>query len=231
VAEAAFGVTYDGPALVNLYEIVVAGGAGMGGLLWLIKTIRRRKVVREERAPDPGRVRLTLDDGTTIDVPTETAVLYRRSEVRRTVRQVVAPLENEGVESVEFYRASETSLRIERADLSAFDVVTEAEPLGEDTLTMHVAIASVAFKERNKWRITDGAGGTYWATMEDAAFLARVDRGEEAFRKGDMLRCRIRISQSRDEEGLHTEYTILEVLDHLPRAVQMELDDSDDAPA
>jgi hypothetical protein len=58
----------------------------------------------------------------------------------------------------------------------------------------------------------------------DEQFLRRVEDGVEVFRKGDMLRCRIRIIQSQALDGLHTEYQVVEVLDHIPRAIQMRLD-------
>lgn len=208
-------------AIINLKELIVGSGIG---LFWIIKKLRGRRVVDEQPAPEPGHTRITLDDGTTIDVPAGTAALYRSTQARQHARQVVAPLERDGVDIVEFREARDVTIRIETDDLPAFDPpAAEAEPLGEDELTMVVSIAAVAFKEKNKWRVSDGMG-TVWATMEDEEFLSRVDRGLEAFRKGDMLRCRVRMTQSRDDEGLHTEFTILEVLEHIPRAQQMELE-------
>ncbi len=70
---------------------------------------------------------------------------------------------------------------------------------------------------------TDGQQ-TFYAAIEDVDFLHRVDSGLEAFRKGDMLRCRMRVVQSHRANGLHTEYTVVEVIDHIPRHTQLALE-------
>jgi hypothetical protein len=61
--------------------------------------------------------------------------------------------------------------------------------------------------------------------MEDEAFLERVSTGAESFRKGDMLRCRLRLLQTRRPDGLYTERHVLRVLAHLPGGVQTSLYD------
>jgi hypothetical protein len=64
---------------------------------------------------------------------------------------------------------------------------------------------------------------TFYARIRDDAFLGRVENGHESFTNGDRLRCRIRILQTSDAEGLHTEYEVLEVLEHMPRPERPQL--------
>jgi hypothetical protein len=47
----------------------------------------------------------------------------------------------------------------------------------------------------------------------------------EAFRKGDMLRVRMQVDQTRRGDRLSTERRILEVLEHIPRPEQLRLDE------
>jgi hypothetical protein len=208
-------------ALATLETLVIGGGQGV---LWLIKRLKNRRIVGQEPAPAPGVIRLTLDDQTTVEIPSTVLTMYERVDVRRKARQVVSPLESEGIESVSFQSSGVESLAIEKEDLPAYEVAPgPEEPLLESEQEMVVEIAAVVFTEGNKWRFSDGTH-TFFAAMEDRMFLERVERGDEAFRKGDMLRCRMRIVQSRTASGLQTDYRVVRVLEHLPRATQLTID-------
>lgn len=90
------------------------------------------------------------------------------------------------------------------------------------TSEMALTIVAVTFAEGNKWRLSDGER-TFHATIEDKPFLARVERGEEAFRNGDILVCALRVQQWRTPTGLRTEYSVVNVVDHLPGAMPLRL--------
>jgi len=74
--------------------------------------------------------------------------------------------------------------------------------------------------------VSDGEQ-TFHASIDDERFRARVDVGQEAFRKGDMLRCQIEMIQTQRTSGLHTERRIVKVLEHIPRDIQLSIDDAD----
>lgn len=209
----------EASALTNLTDAVLLAG---GGLFWVIKKIGRRKISSADHTLDPGTIRLTLDDHTTLEVPIETWTLFRNVEIRKYTREVVQPLGREGVDVVKLMSGrSDEDLVIEKADLPAFAVTEVAEePLLEQTQEMYVEIVAVAFIPGNKWRLSLG-DYTFWASVDDEQFLERVQSGEEAFRKGDVLRCLMEMVQTRDVDGLHMEYRVLEVREHLPRAGQM----------
>ena len=86
---------------------------------------------------------------------------------------------------------------------------------------MVLSIASVVFREGNKWRLSDGEN-TFYATIEDEAFLARMRQGSVSFRSGDMLRCRMEVTQVRRGGRLHTERRVLEVLEHIPTEIRSD---------
>ena len=207
-------------AIVNLKELIIGGG----GLFWLIKTLRGRRISSRSDSPrpGPGEVVIVLDDGTELRVPSDTIQLYQSVSIRRKARDVITPLSRDGVDEVRFESDREVTIALGPDDAPAFDVPEEGEAvlLDEETVLV-VAIATAAFVEGNKWRLTEG-DQTYHAAIEDEAFLARIEAGE-AFRKGDMLRCRMRVVQSRREGGLHTERSVIEVLEHIPREIQLPL--------
>jgi hypothetical protein len=209
----------ESSALANLLENVF----GSVGLVALIKRIGSRRVVRADHPPQPGMIRLTLDDQTTLEIPTDAWTLYRTVEVRKHTREIIKPLEREGVKEVRFTATEPAEeVVVEKDDLPAFERIEEAEePLLEAEQEMFLEIVSVAFRRDNKWRFSVGGGEAFWASIEDEVFAERVERGEEAFRKGDLLRCLVEINQTRDAEGLHTTYRVLEVRAHLPRAIQL----------
>jgi hypothetical protein len=210
-------------ALANLFGIV----GGSYGIFALFKRLFGRRITGQEPLPGPGRVRLTLDDGSTLEVQTEALALYLDADIRKKVRKVVEPLERPGVERLDFRRDDEATVEIEEADLPAYEVEGEEEPLGESEAELVLEIASVAFRPGNRWRFTIG-DDTFWAAIEDEGFLERVRLAVESFRNGDMLRCRIRIIQSRRDGHLHAERVITEVLEHIPAEPQLRLDEEDE---
>jgi hypothetical protein len=209
----------DATALVNLKEAIV----GVGGVFAISKWLYGKATKRTEKGPEPGEITLTVDDETRLTVKTEAWELYQNIEVRKRTKQVVEPLTRPGVDAVTFQVEKQVTVRVDESEAKAFELaVGPPEPLGEQELELVLSIVAVAFKGDNKWRFTDGQQ-TFYALIRDEAFLQRVDQGEP-FRSGDMLRCRLRITQARDVEGLHAEYQAIEVIEHIPRPTQLEID-------
>jgi hypothetical protein len=216
-------------ALTNLEGLVIGGGSVGMGLFKFIKFLQKRKVKTAEAADDHDTMRIVLDDETTLEVPVGTLKLYRNKRVREAARDSVAPLRRSGIERVEFQPAvldteGGEAVTVERGDLDAFDSPEEAEDeLLDEERKMVVTLVSVSFSEGNKWRVSDGQL-TFGVTIDDEGFVDRVNRGE-AFRKGDMLRCRMRIVQSTKDGKLHTEYRLTEVIEHIKSGEQLNLED------
>lgn len=212
-------------ALVNLRDLIIGSGIG---LFWLIKRLRGRRIESAQQL-ESGQIRLSLDDETTVEIPAEVWTLHESVSIRKKARQVVEPVNQPGVDRVEFLAGTDVTVTIEKADLPAYEVTEPDEiPLLERETEMVVSIASVVFTEGNKWRFTTG-DSTFYAAIEDEGFAERVEHGE-AFRKGDMLRCRVRFEQSQRNGVLHTEYHVVEVLEHIPRAPQLRLDAAEEPP-
>lgn len=210
---------------------VTAGGqliAYLTALLVLTKGLRGRRIVRQE-TPEPGTTTLVLDNATTINVQTVVVNLYQTDTVRRSARDLVNPLTRQGIDEMRLQASPDAKpVTIRSDELDAFMVPATPETvINEQILEMALTITSVSFAEGNKWRLGDGER-TFWASIEDVDFLSRVERSEEAFRKGDILRCTMRMRQSRGESGLQTEYSVAKVLEHLPagRTIPMPFTDT-----
>ena len=72
---------------------------------------------------------------------------------------------------------------------------------------------SLAFKEGNRWRLTDGQN-TFSVQVNDEDFLRRVDANQVSFAKGDVLICKLRTKQWQVEDGVRSEYELVEVVEH-----------------
>jgi hypothetical protein len=98
----------------------------------------------------------------------------------------------------------------------------EDELIISDEWTAAFSVVALTFKNGNRWRLYDGQN-TMSVTIEDEAFIRRVNDNEIAFAKGDLLVCRVRIDQWRTGDCLRTEYAVLDVLKHRAAARQLAL--------
>ena len=85
-------------------------------------------------------------------------------------------------------------------------------------------LPSLAFRENNKWRLTDGHN-IFSVSMKDEAFQLRVDNNHVAFAKGDVLVCDLRTIQWQVEDGVKSEYEVVRVVSHRPARQLSFLDD------
>jgi hypothetical protein len=206
------------PDVVALGELVTVVGAFFA----LVKQLRGRRIVREEAAETPGTTRLILDNGDVIETPAASKVLYTRSTIRNAAKKVVDPLYQDGIEELRFTVDEQTIVSINADDAEAFTVDLADTPLGSQHLMMGLTLNSVSFVRGNKWKLNDGAN-THWMQIEDEAFMDDVLNDREAFAKGDVLRCRVRMDQWQVEGGLKIEWAVEKVLEHLPAAREMPL--------
>lgn len=223
-------LTARGPtALTNLLGLLIDGSVIGAGIFKFSQLVNNRRIKREEPADDPNRMRVILDDGTMLEAPAGTVRLYRNTSIRRAARDSVAPLKRSGIERLEFRpsQADHDTLTLNRTDAAAFDLPESAdESVIDEERQMVVTLVSLSFSEGNKWRVSDGTN-SFGISIDDEVFVDRVNRGE-AFRKGDMLRCRIRVIQTTQAGQLRSEYRLTEVIDHIKAGQQLDMDDSSD---
>lgn len=221
-------------ALVNLKEIVLGGGASVG-VVELIKWLRGRRiasaepVATEEETLEPGTVRVTVeDDGqTSLEISSEVLRLHGSVTVRTNAREVVKPVERQGVDRFKAISEQKVTVSVGKEDLPAFAAIEppeQEEELQDTERDTTLQIVAIAWNEGNKWRFSEGAvDSSFFATIEDTSFLDSIDKRVEAFRKGDLLKCRLRTRQKRVDDRLEVEYQILEVFEHIELGEQLNI--------
>ena len=197
----------------NALKALLIGGGGLAsGIFALIKWLRGRK-------PQLTKINESLYtfsvDGETYEVPMELLRLYQDAAVRRNIQDMVRPVKEPGIDRFMLRDAGQTIQEVTKSEVEAFDVPEYQDLLLDEERRHAFSIVSLAFKENNKWRLTDGQN-TFSVSMRDDAFQRRVDNNDIAFAKGDVLVCDLRTIQWQVEDGVKSEYEVIKVVTHRP---------------
>lgn len=205
-------------AALNLKELLLGGM----GLIWWIRTHRGRMPDRVEKLS--GNMLRVHYDGESFDVPLQLLRLYQDLAVRHALEKVVhRPLQNPGINLVEFGERKNPAQQVNEAEADAFKAPEIPDKvLVSDTREAAFSIVSLAFKEDNKWRLHDGQNSVS-AIIEDEDFLRRVNQNNIRFAKGDVLVCEIEFVQKQTSKGLVTDNIVKRVKRHIPAPRQLDL--------
>lgn len=211
-----------GAVLAEIQAIVI----GPRGLLQLTRRARNRTIARREPGDEAGTTRVTLEDDEMLEARDHAVELYLDRAARRNANAVVLPLTGTELTTLELASPTVPPMVITTSDTQAFDIPVTAETAPEETeVEMLVDVAAPAFPVNNKWRLSNGTAGSFWATIGDGAFLNRVNAGEP-FRKGDALRCLFKVTRRETTLGPQTEHHVVEVRQHVARGQQLRFDDA-----
>jgi hypothetical protein len=137
-------------------------------------------------------------------------------KVQHVVRQLVRPLDRDGIDSLTIRQDGTVIVTVERSDVGDYGQPDGSTlPLTVNEREQLLNIRTILFSS-DVWQFSDG-GSIFNAKLQDADFLALVNRGEQ-FSKLDLLRCLIREVQTVDDKGLHSSIEVLRVIEHLPHA-------------
>lgn len=217
----------EATAIANATAILTALGVmGKKGLFPLLKWLRNRPITRMESiAPgnSPARQVRIYVGNEFYEVEVDTVDLLRDVAVRKATEQVLAPLDRPGIDTFALGQGSSVNVLVRDTERSSFVAPAPEEMLIiDDVRDMAFSIVSLAFKEDNKWRLSDGSS-TISATISDVEFLHAVNNDLESFSKGDSLVCRVRVRQWQTSNGTRTEYEVIKVTKHLRAARQIAL--------
>lgn len=178
-----------------------AGGAIVQSLNVGIKRLRGTEPSNFEYL-DNGQVKVQWPDNTVdeISLPAWKKLNEMKRPTRRTLRKILAPLgddvdrvevrDGRADESTEQVLTTEPDVVARREDYLSAAVEVDEVDENTDILEVEGQLSSIDFRPGQKWRVQTPLG-TRMATMEDASFLAEVDRGL-ALHKTDNFRLRIR---------------------------------------
>jgi hypothetical protein len=201
---------------------VVAAGLLVGfvtdassGLFALIRW-RKGKTVASESGRDDGTTEVRDTNGNVFIAPNSVINIYNSPPARKLARDVVRPLEDEGINELRIQPiGGGAPLELHDDDVEAFEAVPLDELLADQEVEMYLTVVSPVFKAGNKWRLTNGTQSLP-AAIQDQQFLDEVLSHRRVFGAGDVLRCRVRLRQWRTDTGLglRTEWVVVKVMEH-----------------
>ncbi len=196
---------------------------GSSGLFGLYKFLKNKKPKNASENKD-GKVVLTNEDNKELIVTKELLNIYQDIEVRNAIKEVVKDtFKKDGLTRISF-KTINSEENITREESQYFDIpIDEAEDnIIENEIIAIYSIASLTFKEGNKWVLHDG-NTQINATIKDKIFLQKIENSEIAFAKYDKLKCRVLLRQNINDKLVKNEYIVQEVLEHIQSYKQTSL--------
>lgn len=203
--------------------IGIIGGAGGGTLFALYKFMFGKKskdqTVLETRAADGSVTIQIVGDGNSITVPPEVYRLASDQRVLDAAKKVLAPLEQEGYETLEFQSQDTVIQSFNREEAARIieasgpPIVTKTEREQVSKITTTVRVKKPVWEGNSKWTIVYKRAVD--AKIADEAWLDDYQRGRVVFQPGSRLIVNLEERVPTDEDGLESgpaTYTILKVI-------------------
>ncbi|MBU3595067.1 hypothetical protein ICN10_01480 [Polynucleobacter sp. 86C-FISCH] len=209
----------EASAISNLKSILEALGLiGVpgAGLIGVIKWLRGRKPSSIQTSGDHVIFEVAEEAiSETFEVDLVAGKLYQSRVVRKALASVVKPLERDGIDIFASGKDGSTTEVIRKQEAQWFEVPESDADVVSDSIAENILlqIESIAFKDDNKWRFSDGSG-TFFAEIADPVFIEKINSGAERFGKGDVLVVDLRRVQTITDNGLKMEYSITRIHDH-----------------
>jgi len=168
-------------------------------------------------------INVTNNSGNIIVVHTPSLNLTLDRKAGEAAAQFIgAALSKPGVNQIEISADGAQLVQATTDEAMFYHPIGDEETLTESTSRMGLVIESLSFKDGNKWKMWNGSETLGYA-MEDEDFIGRVNNGE-AFRKGDILTCDVRVTQTKSGTALKLQRMIVKVYDHKTALDQPGLD-------
>lgn len=142
--------------------------------------------------------------------------LLRHKAVREAVALIGEALRSPEIHGLKvFDRASGKLLMRQAPEQTGCLAMVPDEPavLVDEVRTMALALKNPVFRTRKGWVFSDGAQ-ELTASMADPEFVRLIDNGVFHLKGGDILVANVRIRTVQDDQGLHTTFEVLKVVDH-----------------
>ena len=207
-------------SLLNLVEVL-----GLGtGLFALLKKLKGKKpksiIVIDEKT-----VIIKTQAGEEFEILKAAVDLYANPKIRKAVKDSLGPLKEKGIDQFELDLGKNDKVGISKDELAHYEMPDDeefSEIINETEKTQAFTIVSLAFKDDNKWRLSDGAN-TFFVTIHDYKFLEEVNANRIQFAKDDILKVKLKQIQWHTVSGLKTEYEVEQVLQHIKAQPQLKL--------
>lgn len=189
------------------------GGASVG-VIQLYKKLKGNRPIKIEESVEGVKVYYTETEY--LEVDKGVLKLYRSKVIATDIAKMLEPLSKDGIDS--FYVVKDTSkddveVFIDKSETEYFKYQNPEDDLNTDISETFLQIESLSFKEKNKWKFSNGKT-IFHATISDESFLYNVDSGKLRFGKGDLLKVKLKTTQTLAHGKLKSEYEVLSVIEH-----------------
>lgn len=236
----AFAVGVHAMGLTPLVKAIGIHASASFNLLRLMRLLRGRPIPNKLELEN-GNIEINVegDNNMVLVVPPEVVTLYESDTVKRSLYAFSRPLQNEGIEQIQFRKGRTVVERIYEQDLIYLEAAAKRlspssheEPTSEDVSesvdVITVDLLQGVFSERESFRFFDGEN-KFYARITDQGWWRRIHQRLDGYYEGDRMRVRRASRQLVDERGnLHREHEIVEVLDHKHRPGQVDLFDDEE---
>lgn len=191
----------------------------------LFKFLKGEPPQKVEHIDQSNNVTVTNVNGNVVIVQTESLNLTMDEKAGKAAAQFIGEaLSKPGVNKVEIQSEGHQVAVATKDEAPFFHAIVDETPIAEQTIQMGLTIQEPSFKDGSghKWTMWDGEASLQYV-MEDENFIARIDNGE-SFRKGDVLICDVKFTQTRAGSKLKIQRTIVKVHDHKDGYEQTEFD-------
>ena len=210
-------------ALVNLLAMLGFVGCPTAiGLIALIKKLRGRQPAQVKEI-DSGTLEIETDSGSVVVTKIEWE-MYQSRTIRKSVYQLLKPLEKAGVETVEFIDEEKHSVSVVKSELKSYVLPEEERQMLEELPLRDtwVNIVHLWFAADHKWKFSEGEN-SWTAEIKDNDFIVKLLKGETSIHANDFLKVRVKQTQFSVGADIKSEYEIVKVLEHrkAPRQVPL----------
>ncbi|HHR6165016.1 TPA: hypothetical protein ACS716_002182 [Providencia alcalifaciens] len=196
-----------------------ATGATIGSLFGVVKWLKGRKIVDTEYDEDTDTYSLITKDDEKIECTEKVKKLISSNVVMKGVNDIVyAPLVDDEITSVTFIQNDQPLEIIDKSDKDVFQLSRSPIKSEKDTetFTSEVYITNVNFTKKTGWRMMLNDGEEVPITMNDAAFIERINLNKATFTKDDLFQVKYTKTQTRTDGVLvgNPKYSIDQVIRH-----------------
>lgn len=189
---------------------------------------KKDKELKKQESIGENKTRVTFEDGSSVEISNDSLNAYKNIEIRKNTKEVIEPLDKDGIDGIDFYRNKQEKVTISKSDYEYFDVPSpEEEDLDITTSITYLQIINVAF-EHGKWKFSNG-DTQFFADIDDKEFIKSVRKNFQQFGSTDLLKVELQTQQYINKEGnLKSKYTVKKVLEHKKGAQQISLKFTDE---
>lgn len=217
-----FEVIGAAPVLLAMYPDIVSVATTIKESIDLYRFLKGEEPAKVEHNGDDRSINVTNNNGNIVQVNIESLNLTMDAKAGKAIEKFIGEaLMKPGVNTIEVSREGQNIAQATSDEAKFFHPIGKEDTLLEQIVRMGLTIESLSFKDGNKWRMWNGSESLGYS-MEDEAFLSRVDAGE-SFRKGDVLICDVLVKQTKTGNALKMHRAIVKVHDHQIGIEQAEL--------